>query len=98
MKVRCWQCGAVVPADEAVRVTETTDTFFFTAGTQPVGGARARRVDLCPDCAAMRRRRHDYYNGLVNAVALPLVLGVAVLGMLFLGLLVIQFLFHPVPL
>ena len=54
--VRCWDCGAIVAASQAVRrnvVTEVTNR----SGSGSYTKTQSQRVDLCHSCSAERDRR-----------------------------------------
>jgi hypothetical protein len=73
--VRCWKCGAVIPVEDARRVTVTTGRTYGQFGqrqdgthTGYVSGSTYERVDFCPGCFATRRR-----NGSIAVVFLAVV-------------------------
>lgn len=66
---QCWQCGRRVGQDEVRRMTVAT------------GGGRysiyRRRVNLCPECAAGRRKRNTVLNvALLGLAAAAVIFGV----------------------
>jgi hypothetical protein len=94
--VRCWQCGAVIPVEDARRVTVTTGTTggrfgnpFDLRSSGWVSGSTYERVDFCPPCFEARRQ-----NGAVNGViATVLIIAVSIGGVVA----VLAFIHHHSP-
>lgn len=52
---QCWKCGDRVSQDDVIRTT-----VVGSYGTR--GRASTRRVNMCPTCAARRRRTATIFN------------------------------------
>jgi hypothetical protein len=78
-KVRCWECGEVIPVEDAVRVDVTTGRYTgsWREGLWPARGSTWRRVDMCEECAggggdAFPELSRVHYLILLMCLAVPL--------------------------